>query len=620
MVSTQTPHVPGYDVGEPLGEGASATVWRARRRSDGLAVALKVVHPERGDVEAALREAGLLAGIRHRHVVHLYDVVPLTEPGERDPRAVALVTQLAQGGSLAQLLARRRMLSPGELVTVLHPVAGAAADLHEEGVVHGDISTGNIVFRPDGMPLLADLGTSRVAGEASGQVWGTGAAEGLVAPEVLEGFPPTRESDVYQLGALAWLALVGEPPGPGLDRPAFAEVAPELAPGLVELVARCMASQPEDRPDAEELAALLLDIAVPEPVEVAPDADPAHGLTRRLRQVAQEDAAASAQARPRRWWQRLLRWPGGTARDDLDGHRKERADGRSRERPEVPAGESGAPAGRAAGAGPGEHRPERVAALAVAGRRGGQDPGSGQGEAHRSGPWVVATLFLASAVVGAVLYVLLWTPLQALWDRGPEDARADRAPVGAPVDPDESTATDDQAAGSAQTAVGDRPGPGAADAARPTSGGAATPVGVSAPVPSLSPQGQWVVSPGAARDALQQVVDARAEAWEASDPDLLGAALAPDSPARAADGAELGRAQEEGISYPEVDFDVGDVEVLEAHEDRLVLSATLVRGPLEVRDDRGWLLRTPEQRDLVELELVRSGDRWLLWSWGGEPG
>src|SRR5690606_4753627 len=139
-----------------------------------LAVALKVIRPRTGDVDDALCEAGLLASVRHRHVVHLYDVLPLTEVGTGRPEAVVLVTQLAAGGSLAQLLSRRSILSPGELVTVLQPVAGALVDLHARGVVHGDLSTGNVLFRADGMPLLADLGTARVAGERGG-AWGTGA-------------------------------------------------------------------------------------------------------------------------------------------------------------------------------------------------------------------------------------------------------------------------------------------------------------------------------------------------------------------------------------------------------------------------------------------------------------
>ncbi|GAA1180039.1 hypothetical protein GCM10009584_22490 [Ornithinimicrobium humiphilum] len=296
----ELPRVPGYEVLGRLGEGASATVWRARRLGDGLDVALKVLTPAGGDVTEGLREAGLLAGVRHRHVVRLHDVLPLPDPVSGRPASVVLATQLAAGGSLAQVLARRRILTAGELVTALQPVAGALADLHGQGIVHADLSPGNVLFLRDGMPLLGDLGAARVTGVTPGDPQGTGATSGMVAPEVVEGFPATQESDVYQLGAVAWLCLAGEPPGPPWSRRDLEELAPGLPAGLADLVTRCLAPEPGDRPDAEEVALALLAAATPEPVEVAPDADPGFGVTERLRRAARDDLGAADETRARR--------------------------------------------------------------------------------------------------------------------------------------------------------------------------------------------------------------------------------------------------------------------------------------------------------------------------------
>jgi hypothetical protein len=285
------PRVPGYELVAPLGTGGSATVWRARREADGLLLALKVVPVGRGGVTRAMREAAVLSRVRHQHLLHLYDVLPL--PGDDGrPAAVALAVQLAEGGSLGQVLARRHHLSPGELVTVLGPVAGAVADLHRAGVVHGDLSPGNVLFTADGMPLLGDLGVCRVAGDSRGPL---DATDGMVAPEVLEGFPPSADADVYGLGALAWTCLVGEPPGWVGSRPPLEEVAPDLPEALRHLVTSCLAPEPGDRPHAEEVAVALFAVAEPEPVEVAPDADPdpAAGLTRRIRERARADRGAT---------------------------------------------------------------------------------------------------------------------------------------------------------------------------------------------------------------------------------------------------------------------------------------------------------------------------------------
>ena len=561
MNDLSLPQVPGYDVVAPLGEGASSTVWRARRRADGLAVALKVVRPQHGDVDAALREAGLLAAVRHRHVVHLYDVLPLTLDGAERPEAVVLVTQLAAGGSLSQLLSRRHILSPGELVTVLQPVAGALADLHERGVVHGDLSTGNVLFRADGMPLLADLGTARVAGEP-GTVWGTGAREGMVAPEVLEGFAATAESDVYQLGALAWLALTGGPPGPGHDRVPLEEVDIELEPALVELVTRCTAPQPEDRPDSEELATALMGVAVPQPVEVAPDADPAHGLTQRLRQLAQEDAAEHGEEVPGRWWQRgpsWLPWAGGGGG----------------------AGEGGAGDGQ-------DHGDERDAAP-MRRRVVGAHRASPDHQRARSSPWAVAAVFLVAAVAGALTFVLIGVPLREMAAGGDGQDGA----VASAVVPPSTAVPEDERVQTGPVAV--------ADSAE-----------VSGEEPGADPMREGLLR------AVQELVDTRAAAWEATDPGLLTDALAEDSPAMVAETRELERARAGDVRYPRVAFEVADVEVAEETEKGLKVTATVVRDALEARDDQGWLLRAPQQVDTVQLELVREDDRWQLWSWTDE--
>ena len=296
------PSIPGYDVLGRIGSGGSAEVWRARRVADDLHVALKVVPTGPGRASPALREAGILARVHHQHVIRLYDVVPVPGGGDR-PDAVALAMELAEGGSLAEVIGARGHLTPGELVTVVSPLAAALAELHRVGVVHGDVSLGNVLFRADGMPLLTDLGVSRIAGERRAEAYGT---DGMVAPEVTEGFDPTAESDVYGLGALAWRCLVGEPPGWVGTRSELGELRPDLAEDLVDLVTACLAGEPADRPEAEEVAATLFASARPEPIALAPGADPAAGLTQRLRADLRETSGdgtpeeESVAAAPRR--------------------------------------------------------------------------------------------------------------------------------------------------------------------------------------------------------------------------------------------------------------------------------------------------------------------------------
>ena len=107
------------------------------------------------------------AKLDHPHLVRLIEVVH--QPRRGGAARVALVLELLEGGSLAALLARRGRLRPGEVVTTIAPVAAALAHAHANGVVHGDLSPGNIVFTAEGRPVLTDLGVARVLGEVGGR-------------------------------------------------------------------------------------------------------------------------------------------------------------------------------------------------------------------------------------------------------------------------------------------------------------------------------------------------------------------------------------------------------------------------------------------------------------------
>ncbi|TWE13093.1 serine/threonine-protein kinase [Rudaeicoccus suwonensis] len=283
-VESAIPHLPGYEVLTPIGQGATGEVWAVRSR-DGVRLAAKIVAAESEQLDY---EVSVLQAIRHDHVVRLLDVVLDTSV---QPPRTALVMDLAEGGSLAQTLARRGVLTPGELVTVLCPVARALHDLHGMGLVHGDLSPGNILLTDQGKPLIADLGMSRLAGHSGEEVWAT---EAWAAPEVLAGTAPLPASDVYSLGAIAWAALTGAAPEPAALRSDLAELAPEASPEIRDLVNSALSHTDSARPLAGEFALALWECADPEPAPVQgspgrraasalAQEDPASALTRRIR-------------------------------------------------------------------------------------------------------------------------------------------------------------------------------------------------------------------------------------------------------------------------------------------------------------------------------------------------
>jgi hypothetical protein len=314
----ERPIVPGYDLAELIGVGASSTVWAATKVGAAELVALKIVAADAPGLEAAGREAQILSGLDPAHLVRLRDRVAL--PDGR----VALALDLMAGGNLRGILAARGHLTPGECVTVLSPVAGVLGRLHAAGVVHADLSPGNILFDREGQPHLADLGSARLAGAADQDVRGT---SGYLAPEVEAGAAPTAASDVYALGSLGWFMLTGSDPGPATLRGELTDVlAPELREHpLVAALTAALDRKAPGRPDADAFALAVFESARAQPLPLLSGRDDTSVLTHRIRAAQRKDegtpwrlesrpSALGEGARPRR--RRRARH----APDDADTH------------------------------------------------------------------------------------------------------------------------------------------------------------------------------------------------------------------------------------------------------------------------------------------------------------
>lgn len=281
------PAVPGFIIGARLGVGSSGSVWRARAVLGGPELAVKVV---RAGPDAE-RELAVLRAVANPHVVRLHQAVVL------DDDRLALVLDLVDGGTFASVVAARGHLSPGEVVTVLAPLAQAVADLHADGVQHGDLAPGNVLFDHAGRPVLSDLGTARITGEPRDEVFGTA---GYVDPVILAGGRAGPPSDVYGLGALAWFGLTGSPPESAALRVPLRDLAPRAGAELVAAVEAAVDPDPRRRPAPAAFAGALYDAAAATPVWLAGAEPSAGGLTHRMRvmaSVAPDHAAAARRHR-----------------------------------------------------------------------------------------------------------------------------------------------------------------------------------------------------------------------------------------------------------------------------------------------------------------------------------
>ncbi len=259
--------VGGYELEARIGEGMSGTVWRARRL--GLlsrTVALKRASARAGPIGAVprdrlLTEAMVLAELDHPHIVDVLDVLD-------DGEGVAIVMQLAQGGSLRAMLDGCCTLSAGQVAAVAAPVADALASAHRRGLVHGDVKPANILFTSDGEPLLSDFGAARHFGVPVTSAEPVAGTAPYVDPELLNGATASPASDLYALGVVCYEALLGTPPYDGsaeeISRAADRGVhhslrdVPSVPDRLAELVERAICRDPLDRPpSSEDFAAAL---------------------------------------------------------------------------------------------------------------------------------------------------------------------------------------------------------------------------------------------------------------------------------------------------------------------------------------------------------------------------
>jgi eukaryotic-like serine/threonine-protein kinase len=261
-----------YELLGTLGKGQTATIWRARRKEDGLVVALKVLPAAAGREAAArlLAEAELL-----RALDECPGVVGIRDVGS-DGGATYYAMDLVPGETLRARLDRLGRLPVREAAGVGRALAQGLAGLARRGIVHGDVKPSNVVLgqgEPGGRAgapgvTLIDFGLAFRVGDPAPPGGGTLTH---LAPEVVRGAPASPRSDVYALGVTLCEALSGALPhtASGADLAALKvegrepDLGPlldlDLPPGLVAAVEEAVAPDPAVRTrDADDLARALL--------------------------------------------------------------------------------------------------------------------------------------------------------------------------------------------------------------------------------------------------------------------------------------------------------------------------------------------------------------------------
>ena len=305
-----------YWVKKLLGTGGMGRVFLAVDPDIGREVAIKLVtlgsDPQAS--ERFLREAQTMGRLNHPNIVTLLEFGV-------DQQSPFLVLEFLAGEDLSQWMLRPHTLR--EQVQAMLDVAQAIAAAHKVGVLHRDLKPENVRVLDDGRCKLLDFG---IAQSGAGQLTASGYFVGtpeFVAPEVMTGSAHSAAADINALGLLFYTMLCGSNPFRGdnvqatvarvvqLEPTPLSKRLTGMPPQLSALIHRCLAKQPELRPESADslvqaLTALLAQIhpdarlaELPPPSNTAPF--PTTPAPSRTQATAGVRVAATAPARRTRW-------------------------------------------------------------------------------------------------------------------------------------------------------------------------------------------------------------------------------------------------------------------------------------------------------------------------------
>lgn len=200
-----------YEMRESLGKGKFGIVRSGIHKKTGKKVAIKVMKKQmmsQLDVELVKQEIEILKICQHPNLLRMLDVFENTE-------YIYIVTEILEGGDLFSYLEKRKFKLPEQRASkIIHSLAAGLFYLHSYGIVHRDLKPENILMADkseNSDVKLVDFGLSKMIGptETCSEPFGTLA---YVAPEVLLQKPYGKAVDVWGLGILAYLMLIGNLP------------------------------------------------------------------------------------------------------------------------------------------------------------------------------------------------------------------------------------------------------------------------------------------------------------------------------------------------------------------------------------------------------------------------
>ena len=254
-----------YEIVALLGRGGMGEVYRARDTKLDRDVALKVlprdVARDPARLERFLREAKMVAGLNHPHIVTLHSV-------EEAGGVHFLVMELVDGQPLDVTVQTGEVLPIKKVIEIGVAVADALAAAHEKGIIHRDLKPANVMITKDGRAKVLDFGIAKTAPhdlgatQTAAPLTGDGMVMGTIpfmSPEQVRGGRVDSRSDIFSLGTMLYQLTTGALPFHGdydhaigyaivntSPRP-IAELRSDVPAALVAIIDKCLAKDPAQR-------------------------------------------------------------------------------------------------------------------------------------------------------------------------------------------------------------------------------------------------------------------------------------------------------------------------------------------------------------------------------------
>jgi len=246
-----------YEIQTEIGRGGMGAVYKGYDLALDRHVAVKVLAPHlvwaRESVERFLREARAAARLSHASIVTIHDV-------GQEAGWYYFVMEYLEGQTLTEAIQERGPLPPGEVLSILRPLADALDYAHQRGLVHRDVKPGNVMVSSAGSATLTDFGIARAAQET--RLTSTGTIVGTpeyMSPEQAKGLAVDARSDQYSLAVVAYEMLSGQVPFEAESTlallhkivydplPPIREINPDLPLGVEAVLRKALAKDPGDR-------------------------------------------------------------------------------------------------------------------------------------------------------------------------------------------------------------------------------------------------------------------------------------------------------------------------------------------------------------------------------------